>query len=45
MLGKKTRHEIPASQMQYQDQDQDRLLMKRLNDNHSQGPVIREISP
>ena len=26
-------------------QDQDRLLVKRRNDNHSPGPVIREISP
>ena len=25
-----------------QDQDQDRLLVKRRNDNHSPGPVIRE---
>ena len=24
-----------------QDQDQDSLLMKRRNDNHSSGPVIR----
>ena len=29
----------------HQDQDQDRLLVKRRNDNHSTGPVIREISP
>ena len=28
-----------------QDQDEDRLLVKRRNDNHSPGPVIREISP
>ena len=27
------------------DQDQDRLLVKCWNDNHSPGPVIREISP
>ena len=26
-------------------QDQDSLLVKRQNDNHSPGPVIREISP
>ena len=25
-----------------QDQDQDRLLVKRRNENHSPGPVIRE---
>ena len=28
-----------------QDQDQDRLLVKRRNDNPSPGPLIREISP
>ena len=28
-----------------QDQDQDSLLVKRRNDNHSQGPVIRELVP
>ena len=26
-------------------QDQDRLLVKRQNDNHSPGPLIRDISP
>ena len=26
-----------------QDQDQDSLLVKRRNDNHSPGPVIREL--
>ena len=29
----------------FQDQVQDRLLVKRRNDNHSPGPVTREISP
>ena len=29
----------------YQDQDQDSLLVKRRNDNHSPGPVIRELVP
>ena len=28
-----------------QDQDQDSLLVKCLNDNHSPGPVIRELVP
>ena len=28
---------------QDQDQDQDSLLVKRRNDNHSPGPVIREL--
>ena len=28
-----------------QDQDQDSLLAKRRNDNHSPGPVIRELVP
>ena len=28
-----------------QDQDQDSLLVKRQNDNHSPGPVIRELVP
>ena len=32
--------------MQYHnDQDQDSLLVKRRNDNHSTGPVIRELIP
>ena len=30
---------------QDQDQDQDSLLVKRRNDNHSPGPVIRELVP
>ena len=30
---------------QDQDQDQDNLLVKRRNDNHSPGPVIRELVP
>ena len=29
----------------HQDQDQDSLLVKRRNDNHSPGPVIRELVP
>ena len=29
----------------YLDQDQDSLLVKRRNDNHSPGPVIRELVP
>ena len=28
-----------------QDQDQENLLVKRRNDNHSPGPVIRELVP
>ena len=28
-----------------QDQDQDNLLVKRQNDNHSIGPLIRELGP
>ena len=28
-----------------QDQDQDSILVKRRNDNHSPGPVIRELVP
>ena len=28
-----------------QDQDQDSLLVKRRNDNHSSGPMIRELVP
>ena len=28
-----------------QDQDQDSLLVKRRNDNHSPGHVIRELDP
>ena len=31
--------------VQDQDQDQDSLLVKRRNDNHSSGPVIRELVP
>ena len=31
--------------LSYQDQDQDSLLVKRRNDNHSPGPVIRELIP
>ena len=30
---------------QDQDQDQDSLLVKHRNDNHSPGPVIRELVP
>ena len=29
----------------HKDQDQDSLLVKRRNDNHSPGPVIRELVP
>ena len=29
----------------FQEQDQDSLLLKRRNDNHSPGPVIRELVP
>ena len=29
----------------YMDQDLDSLLVKRGNDNHSPGPVIRELVP
>ena len=43
---------IPAAQtlvrghsINLQDQDQDSLLVKRRNDNHSPGPVIRELVP
>ena len=32
-------------QLYSQDQDQDSLLVKRRNDNHSPGPVIRELVP
>ena len=31
--------------IEVQDQDQDSLLVKRRNDNHSPGPVIRELVP
>ena len=34
------------SPLKHQDcQDQDSLLVKRRNDNHSPGPVIRELVP
>ena len=36
---------VSVRQLQDQDQDQDSLLMKRRNDNHSPGPVIRELVP
>ena len=36
---------VSSVQDQDQDQDQDSLLMKRRNDNHSPGPVIRELVP
>ena len=35
---------LPADK-QAQDQDQDSLLVKHRNDNHSPGPVIRELVP
>ena len=34
-----------AEKQAVQDQDQDSLLVKRRNDNHSPGPVIRELVP
>ena len=34
-----------GSLVQDQDQDQDSLLVKRRNDNHSPGPMIRELVP
>ena len=34
---------LAVDQDQDQDQDQDSLLVKRRNDNHSPGPVIREL--
>ena len=33
------------SWLQFLSQDQDSLLVKRRNDNHSPGPVIRELVP
>ena len=36
---------VNISRDQDQDQDQDSLLVKRRNDNHSPGPVIRELVP
>ena len=35
----------PSGDVAGQDQDQDSLLVKRRNDNHSPGPVIRELVP
>ena len=32
-------------ELYFQDQDQDSLLVKRRKDNHSPGPVIRELVP
>ena len=39
--------QVPVSTLmtQVRDQDQDSLLVKRRNDNHSPGPVIRELVP
>ena len=37
--------EIECVTYNTQDQDQDSLLVKRRNDNHSPGPVIRELVP
>ena len=34
-----------CGQGNWQDHDQDSLLVKRRNDNHSPGPVIRELVP
>ena len=41
------RHHFPIISLweMFQDQDQDSLLVKRRNDNHSPGPVIRELVP
>ena len=36
---------IPGESSVLQDQDQDSLLVKRRNDNHSPGPVITELVP
>ena len=36
---------VVLSSFKDQDQDQDSLLVKRRNDNHSPGPVIRELVP
>ena len=38
-------HLSSQKQQTDQDQDQDSLLVKRRNDNHSPGPVIRELVP
>ena len=35
----------PGKLDELKDQDQDSLLVKRRNDNHSPGPVIRELVP
>ena len=37
--------EIDAFTNMIQDQDQDSLLVKRRNDTHSPGPLIRELVP
>ena len=39
------RDELRGELTKDQDQDQDSLLVKRRNDNHSPGPVIRELVP
>ena len=44
LVGKKNYRSVP-DQLGNQDQDQDSLLVKRRNDNHSPGPVIRELVP
>ena len=48
-IRRKIKHKIVmhnrATFDQDQDQDQDSLLVKRRNDNHSPGPVIRELVP
>ena len=44
-FGIKLYRQIVGIPMGTQDQDQDSLLVKRRNDNHSPGPVIRELVP
>ena len=41
----KTQIRLTGLNYNFQDQDQDSLLVKRRNDNHSPGPVIRELVP
>ena len=42
---KVVKHGTSSSSLGTQGQDQDSLLVRRRNDNHSPGPVIGEISP
>ena len=39
------KNKMLLTRLSCQDQDQDSLLVKRRNDNHSPGPVIRELVP